>query len=819
MQDVGEKAMFKWKSAEKLEQPKITEVIVEDELSATAVVEQAEPAPLPIALPLADVSTNSIAADCANSIEEAQLPVALPPKESAADLVTTAAAQKIESAEAPPELGDRYEVIEFIGSGGMGSVWKVYDKQLDGTFAVKVLKPELLADATAVKRFEKEANLASDLTHANIAAIFGPGTDSQGRPFIIMGYVDGDSLADILACEGKLSEERALDIFTQICEALSHSHMKGIIHRDIKPSNIIISKTESGGDMVHIVDFGIARCIYDEVTKTQALTKAVDIFGSPRYMSPEQFLGNNVTGQSDIYSLGCVFYEMLTGAPPFTDENPVKLILQHISETPDLSKVPIKFQMLLYSCLAKEPEQRVLNAEYLLVRIAALSSEPAIKMQPMNLFHCMFAVLLILIPGLSAGVPSSSFIMLYPSSLLMIWMYVVFINRDNAGRSINYKILELNLFLATCALVIIGALTSVSGPLGNMLIAPLLAGLSLWLIVQPRAITAYSNCMSYMLRKPAAIKPYHLPRFDKWAWNAFVMFMYVSTGMLSFSLVAFGISPMLNLVCGADTSPTFVSSELSFLAGELVFGSFFVVVFRLLFDTVLGKLTAMQSLRCSLKLQTALVMAMVLGTLAVTATVGRSGLNQFVRQNFGSLADRHKQQQVRLEALGYPDSPLSNQAKLLAASDLWLTFGRRSDALALCQQVIDSKIEKDPVTLATAYKLRFKFGGLSGRTAGDTADLEKALSLLAVAPSPFFAELESSVLRRYPRSRAQNEAFDIGELAVMRNDLGLGMRALNMAQKPSIDIDRYYFALRAKDLQAKLVKLSKDRAANSPDHR
>jgi serine/threonine protein kinase len=100
-----------------------------------------------------------------------------------------------------------------------------------------------------------------------------PGTDSQGRPFIIMGYVDGESLADILAREGKLSEERALDIFTQICEALSHSHMKGIIHRDIKPSNIIISKTESGGDMVHIVDFGIARCIYDEVTKTQALTK------------------------------------------------------------------------------------------------------------------------------------------------------------------------------------------------------------------------------------------------------------------------------------------------------------------------------------------------------------------------------------------------------------------------------------------------------------------------------------------------------------------------------------------------------------------
>jgi hypothetical protein len=634
-----------------------------------------------------------------------------------------------------------------------------------------------------------------------------------------MGYVDGESLADILAREGKLSEERALDIFTQICEALSHSHMKGIIHRDIKPSNIIISKTESGGDMVHIVDFGIARCIYDEVTKTQALTKAVDIFGSPRYMSPEQFLGNNVTGQSDIYSLGCVFYEMLTGAPPFTDENPVRLILQQISETPDLAKVPIKFQLLLYSCLAKEPSQRVLNAEYLLVRIAALSSEPAINLQPMNLFHCMFAVILILIPGLSAGVPSSSFSALYPPSMLMIWMYVVFINRDNAGRSINYKILELNLFLAACALAIIVGVTSVSGPMGSMLATTLLAGLSLWLILQPQVVAVYSNCMTYMFSKLAAYKPYRLPKHDKRLWDAFVILMYGLIGMMSLPFVVLGISPILTVACGADTSASFVISELTSLASGLVFGSFFVVVSRMLFDTMLDKLTAMQSLRSSLKLQTALVMAMVLGTLAVTATVGRDGINLFVRQNFASLADRQKQQQVRLEALVYPDSPLSNQAKLLAASDLWLTFGRRSDALALCQQVIDSKIEKDPVTLATAYKLRFKFGGLSGRTAGDTADLEKALSLLAVAPSPFFAELESSVLRRYPRSRAQNEAFDIGELAVMRNDLGLGMRALNMAQKPSIDSDRYYFALRAKDLQSKLLKLSKDRPLNFTDHK
>jgi serine/threonine protein kinase len=174
----------------------------------------------------------------------------------------------------------------LVGSGGMGTVWKVFDKELNETFAIKVLNPDLVADETANKRFQKEAKLASELTHANIAAIFGPGTDTHGRPYIIMRYVDGESLADILKRESKLSEERALDIFKQVCEALSHSHMKGIVHRDIKPSNIIISKTESGGDLVQIVDFGIARYIYEEVTKTQALTKAVDIFGSPNVHEP-----------------------------------------------------------------------------------------------------------------------------------------------------------------------------------------------------------------------------------------------------------------------------------------------------------------------------------------------------------------------------------------------------------------------------------------------------------------------------------------------------------------------------------------------------
>lgn len=262
--------------------------------------------------------------------------------------------------EPAPDLGARYDVLDFVGSGGMGTVWKVYDKELKETFAIKVLKPELLADDVSLKRFQQEARLATDLTHANIAAIFGPGEDTKGRPYIIMRYVEGESLAETLYMEGALEPERALDIFWQVYAALKHSHMKGIVHRDVKPSNIILTRTESGGDLVQLVDFGISKSIHEEVSKTQALTKAVDVFGSPRYMSPEQFLGKEVGPESDLYSLGCVLFEMLTGSPPFTDENPVKLVLQHLQESPDMSKIVFGYQSLVSSLLLKEERVRSL---------------------------------------------------------------------------------------------------------------------------------------------------------------------------------------------------------------------------------------------------------------------------------------------------------------------------------------------------------------------------------------------------------------------------------------------------------------------------
>lgn len=259
-----------------------------------------------------------------------------------------------------PDLGARYDVLDYVGAGGMGTVWKVHDKELNEVFAIKVLKPELLSDETSVKRFQQEARLASDLTHANIAAIFGPGEDTAGRPFIIMRYVEGESLADILKREGKLDPERAMDIFWQVHAALAHSHMKGIVHRDIKPSNIIISRTESGGEIVSIIDFGISKSIYEQFSKTQALTKAIDVFGSPQYMSPEQLLGKEVGPESDFYSLGCVLYEMITGAPPFVSESPVELVVMQLNETANMTSIPSRYVETLGICLEKAPENRKL---------------------------------------------------------------------------------------------------------------------------------------------------------------------------------------------------------------------------------------------------------------------------------------------------------------------------------------------------------------------------------------------------------------------------------------------------------------------------
>ena len=238
-----------------------------------------------------------------------------------------------ESAELP-DLGEKYEVLSVLGKGGMGAVYRVRDKELGKEFAIKLLRPELSKDQGAAKRFAQEAKACKDLTHVNLCAVYDNGTAMDGSPYMVMDYLDGETLAHVIQEHAYLEVPRALDIFIQICDALNHAHLKNVIHRDLKPSNIILTKSPSGGDIVKVLDFGIAKILSDGGKEVTRLTQTGDLFGSPLYMSPEQCKGEKLDASSDIYALGCVMYETLTGKSPFDAENAFKVMLKHVDETP-----------------------------------------------------------------------------------------------------------------------------------------------------------------------------------------------------------------------------------------------------------------------------------------------------------------------------------------------------------------------------------------------------------------------------------------------------------------------------------------------------
>lgn len=271
-----------------------------------------------------------------------------------------------------PKLDARFEVLEELGSGGMGRVFKVRDLTLDKLLAIKVLKQDLASDATALKRFEKEAEAAAALSHPNLISIYSHGTTSEGESYLVMDYLEGPSLAEIIEKNEKLGTERLLDIFIQICDGLAHAHKAGVIHRDVKPTNIILTKSESGKDLVKIVDFGIARVMDASVRETHDLTQTGEVFGSPQYMSPEQCLGLLLREQSDIYSLGCTLYETITGSPPFAGSNPIQLVVKHINDDAEgFSREHLdtrqkkQLETVTLKCLAKEMDDRYMSVEAL----------------------------------------------------------------------------------------------------------------------------------------------------------------------------------------------------------------------------------------------------------------------------------------------------------------------------------------------------------------------------------------------------------------------------------------------------------------------
>jgi len=233
----------------------------------------------------------------------------------------------------PQDFSEEYEVIEPIGEGAICNVYAVRNKKMDRRFALKVLKEEFTSNQAALKQFRKEVNAAVSLTHFNVAAVYGHGQTATGSPFVVQHLCEGNSLADIIQRNGRLDSERAAKIFMQICDAMSHAHMKAVIHRDLKPSNVVVTSTPDG-DVVHLIDFGMSTVLQAARVALVDVTRTGEVFGTPHYMSPEQCLGEKVDARSDIYSFGCLMFEALNGRPPFIGVNPVQVIVRHLKEDP-----------------------------------------------------------------------------------------------------------------------------------------------------------------------------------------------------------------------------------------------------------------------------------------------------------------------------------------------------------------------------------------------------------------------------------------------------------------------------------------------------
>lgn len=263
-------------------------------------------------------------------------------------------------------IDGRYEVLAHIGSGGMGEVYKVLDRETQKFFALKMISPQVAERKILAKRLEHEAQAARTLVHGNIVSVYDVGAASDGAPYLIMDYVEGDSLDALLKTETCLNQQRALPIFMQIAEALVHAQQKSIIHRDLKPNNILMTKTPDGNDMVKIVDFGIAKISDQDGADKTKLTQTGELLGTPLYMSPEQCTGEEIDSRSDLYSFGCIMHEVLTGKPTFAAENSVKVILRHLNEEPPPlpNNVGITADMkeVIARCLEKHRENRYKNA-------------------------------------------------------------------------------------------------------------------------------------------------------------------------------------------------------------------------------------------------------------------------------------------------------------------------------------------------------------------------------------------------------------------------------------------------------------------------
>ncbi|MBX9669034.1 MAG: protein kinase [Candidatus Obscuribacterales bacterium] len=262
-------------------------------------------------------------------------------------------------------IGDKYEILAVIGGGAMGLVYKARHTLMKRVVAVKMLHPNMLPDAGTIMRFKKEAEALSCLNHPNILTVFDFGISTQGQPYLVTDYLEGQTLGELLEQNPIVPWQRTVNIFMQVCSALAHAHKNGVIHRDIKPSNIMLTEFEDQIDVVKILDFGIAKVVSEENENSSQLTRTGEVFGSPLYMSPEQCRGKSLDARSDIYSLGCVMFRTLTGQPAFFGQDLVECLYKHVNEpAPSLNEVapeanvPPELEAVVLKSLNKDPLAR-----------------------------------------------------------------------------------------------------------------------------------------------------------------------------------------------------------------------------------------------------------------------------------------------------------------------------------------------------------------------------------------------------------------------------------------------------------------------------
>ena len=327
----------------------------------------------------------------------------------------------------PRRLGDRYELGEVLGYGGMAEVLRGRDLRLGRDVAVKTLRVDLARDPSFQSRFRREAQSAASLNHPTIVAVYDTGEstlDGVQVPYIVMEYVDGRTLRDVLKTERHIMPTRALEITAQVLQALDYSHRNGIIHRDIKPGNVMLTRS---GD-VKVMDFGIARALAQSAA---TVTQTAAVIGTAQYLSPEQARGEPVDPRSDIYSAGCLLYELLTGVPPFTGDSPVAVAYQHVREdpappsqvNPDVSPA---IDSIVLKAMAKNPANRYQSAGEMredieralsgvpvqatplltdqTTRMAPVSDSRVVRRQPRGRRTLTYIMLFVVVIGLFVGI-------------------------------------------------------------------------------------------------------------------------------------------------------------------------------------------------------------------------------------------------------------------------------------------------------------------------------------------------------------------------------------------------------------------------------